>query len=282
MMKKYHRLPVTLLLLLVISQSVAAEPRVTVSLAPVHSLVSSLMQGVAKPTLLFADERDAATTMDPVQQSQILTADLVVWVGPGLEKSLAQLADRFPGIKQKLSTLSNTLPLLGKRGAKRIASSRQEDFEMSFWNDPRIAMIAVRQITPKLVRIDPDNTERYLDNEIRLLSRIKETEQQINAMLSPVESIPASIAGDIDPYFAHRFIAAADTHRAALDQGFVKVSRQETRRCQSTAKRSASAKPGTELYFQALKAEAKRIHDCAVSLQQSAAKTQHPALPTEG
>ena len=284
MIKKYLQLPVTLLLFLLISQSVAAAPRVAVSVAPIHSLVSSLMQGVTQPTLLFADSRDAIDSMDPVQQSQVLIADLVIWIGPGLEKSLAQMTDRFPSIEQKLSTLSNTVPLLRSRELGGITSSRQEAFEMTFWNDPRIAMIAVRQITPKLVRIDPDNTERYLDNEIRLLRRIKEAEQQISTMLSPVDSIPASIAGDIDPYFAHRFVAAANIRQTAPDPGLVKVSSQGPRSCQSSTKQTASsAKPGTELYFQALQAEAQRIHDCATSIHRSTANTKHSVpSPMEG
>lgn len=63
-----------------------AEPKVTVSIKPIHSLVSALMDGVAEPSLLIdgaASPHDFA--LKPSDAQQLQSADIVVWVGHNLE-----------------------------------------------------------------------------------------------------------------------------------------------------------------------------------------------------
>ncbi|MCH7794171.1 MAG: zinc ABC transporter substrate-binding protein, partial [Proteobacteria bacterium] len=79
-------------------QAAAAEtPRVVVSILPVHSLVAAVMEGLGAPHLLIrggASPHDAS--LRPSDARALSAADLVIWVGPGLEtfleKSLAALA----------------------------------------------------------------------------------------------------------------------------------------------------------------------------------------------
>ncbi len=81
----------TLLLTFVYCGTVAAkELNVIVSIPPLHSLVSSLMEGAGEPILLFDGDMDQTTVLDPFQKSQVITADMMVWVGPGLESPLEQ------------------------------------------------------------------------------------------------------------------------------------------------------------------------------------------------
>ena len=79
-------------------QAVAAEtPRVVVSILPVHSLVAAVMAGLGAPHLLIrggASPHDAS--LRPSDARALSAAELVIWVGPGLEtfleKPLAALA----------------------------------------------------------------------------------------------------------------------------------------------------------------------------------------------
>ena len=74
-------------------------PRVVVSVLPVHSLAAGVMAGVGAPRLLI---RGAASPHDaslrPSDARALSAADLVIWVGPGLEtflsKPLGALAGR--------------------------------------------------------------------------------------------------------------------------------------------------------------------------------------------
>ncbi|MCU7810636.1 MAG: hypothetical protein KZQ77_05300, partial [Candidatus Thiodiazotropha sp. (ex Notomyrtea botanica)] len=82
-----------LVLALFMTQSVFAAPRVVVSLPAIHSLVANIMHGVGEPVLLYDHESNTADTLDPFQKSELLTADLVIWIGAGLEASLSDMLD---------------------------------------------------------------------------------------------------------------------------------------------------------------------------------------------
>ena len=59
-------------------------------IAPVHSIVARVMQGVGAPELIVppgASEHDYA--LRPSEAARLQAADLVVWVGPGLTPWLA-------------------------------------------------------------------------------------------------------------------------------------------------------------------------------------------------
>jgi zinc transport system substrate-binding protein len=69
----------------------AEAPRVVASILPIHSIVSSVMEGVGEPTLLVppgASPHDFA--MRPSKAEALSKADLVVWVGPKLSSFLAK------------------------------------------------------------------------------------------------------------------------------------------------------------------------------------------------
>ncbi|MCU7930575.1 MAG: zinc ABC transporter substrate-binding protein [Candidatus Thiodiazotropha sp. (ex Codakia rugifera)] len=256
-------------------QSLAATPRVVVSLPPIHSLVSALMQGVGEPILLFQQEIDSTNEMDPFQKSQLLTADLVIWVGAGLESSMTGMLQQFPAVKDRFTTLSHTVPLLPRKGFNGIQSSRQISRDLHFWSDPRIAMMAVKQLTPLLVRIDPDHAARYLDNEILLLKRIKKTEREILAMLAPLDPIPEQFAAEFDPYFSHRFVRTV-SHSSESGIGLQKVSTYPTATCRGVGKAQQRIDPGPEHYFQIMHAKARHIHTCAKQLRNITITSENP------
>lgn len=66
-----------------------AEPNVVVSIKPVHSLVAAVMQGVATPELIVEGAASPHTyALKPSQAASLEQADLVFWVGPGIEAFL--------------------------------------------------------------------------------------------------------------------------------------------------------------------------------------------------
>lgn len=63
--------------------------KVVASIKPVHSLAAAIMQGVGQPQLLMEGNASPHTfAMRPSQARQLQSADLVFWVGPGLETFL--------------------------------------------------------------------------------------------------------------------------------------------------------------------------------------------------
>lgn len=68
---------------------------------------------------------------------------------------------------------------------------RDQTREMKFWFDPRLAIMAVRRIAPLLVHLDPEDQELYLDNEIRLVQKLKGLEPEIAVLIAPLGPLPA-------------------------------------------------------------------------------------------
>ena len=83
--------------LLSTSMLVADVPKVTVDIAPVHSLVSSVMEGVGKPDLIMpAGASPHEYQLKPSNAKSLEDADVVFWIGedltPWLENGLESLA----------------------------------------------------------------------------------------------------------------------------------------------------------------------------------------------
>jgi len=81
----------------------AEVPRVATDIAPIHSLVSMIMQGAGSPDLIIPPGASPHSyAMRPSEARAVAKADLVVWVGPSLApwleepmSSLAQGAERL-------------------------------------------------------------------------------------------------------------------------------------------------------------------------------------------
>ncbi|MEL0628203.1 zinc ABC transporter substrate-binding protein [Psychromonas aquatilis] len=86
----------------------AETPQVVVSIKPIHSLVSGVMEGVATPTLLVKKGSPHAYTLRPSEASALANADLVIWVGHEMESFLEKPLETVAGNAQKL-TLSEQL-----------------------------------------------------------------------------------------------------------------------------------------------------------------------------
>ena len=60
-----------------------AAPRVVVSIKPIHSLVASIMKGVAEPELILKGAGSPHTyQMKPADAELLQNAEIVFWVGP--------------------------------------------------------------------------------------------------------------------------------------------------------------------------------------------------------
>ena len=67
----------------------ADGPAIVVSIKPIHSLVASVMEGVGEPMLLVESGGSPhGYTLKPSQASAMADADLVIWIGEGMESYL--------------------------------------------------------------------------------------------------------------------------------------------------------------------------------------------------
>ena len=273
-MFRIHSIRLFLFVLLTgLTVQAGAAPTVLVTVPALHSLVSGLMDGIAEPQLLMNNPAASPDlTLSGSQLRMLANTDMIVWAGPGLERALHDAVEnKAPAARHKLVTLSATVPLLanGQKGGTDPANYRNDARNLEFWADPRLSVMAIRTLTPRLVRLDPDNTERYLDNEIALIKRLRGLEQK---MANAAAFLPEDLTGispAFNPYFLHRMqqpvivamemqhtdmIATADCRDPAIRKAAAGVSKYslDTQLDSSTAY-------GADFYFDMMEAETENL-----------------------
>ena len=93
---------------LAVAHANGSSPNVAVTIRPIHSLAASIMAGVGEPFLIIDQTHSAHdAALRPSQMQFIQDADLVVWVGPGVEYSLARSLNRIADASNVLTLANN-------------------------------------------------------------------------------------------------------------------------------------------------------------------------------
>jgi zinc transport system substrate-binding protein len=181
----------------------ADPPRVVTSIAPLHSLVASVMAGVAAPDLLLSgpvSPHDFA--LAPSDVRRIAAADLVIWIGAPLEsflaKPLAESGERQLGLLNVPAL--DALPFDNSGDDGNGAGP-----DPHIWLDPVRAIAIVAAVKDRLSRIDPDNAATYRANATALSDRLAKLEGTIRARLQPVAERPFIAFHDAYGYFSRRY-----------------------------------------------------------------------------
>lgn len=191
---------------------------VVVSLKPIHSLVAALMQGVAEPKLLLTDAQSPhSMTLRPSQMRMLNDADLIVWIGPALESSLAQILkpDRYRGELVSLIDTPNLhlLPIREHEGWRSHGEAHHHHHahpdpdsdtpihDTHIWLSPENAARMVRYLTRIVIGLDQSHREQYTQNSQALLARLQTLEGQIRAELEAVKNRPYVVFHDAYQYF---------------------------------------------------------------------------------
>ena len=163
-----------LLALLFIGPVQARDLQVVVSIKPVHSLLSGLLEGVATPVLLV----DGAASPwqfrpDRAQKRLLENADLVVWTGVELEPLLAAELKHIPARGRRIELLD--LPEI------KLLPSRHDDDRRDpwFWLDSRNMLILLDVLTHALIDIDPVRTHLYVRNRSRMLAVLSKVDREL-------------------------------------------------------------------------------------------------------
>ena len=199
----------TLILILTAATARAETPRVAVDIAPVHSLVAQVMEGVATPDLVVPAGSDAHhLALRPSDARKIAEADVVVWVGPALTPWLADPLDT-------LAPQAATLTLLETAGwihrdsldghSHAEAGHEAHPVDPHAWLDPEVAIAWVRAIRDTLSTTDPDNAARYAANADKTLRGLLSLHDRVAATLADVPGGTWIAPHDAFGYFADRF-----------------------------------------------------------------------------
>ncbi len=192
---------------------VLAAPRVAVSLLPVHSLVAGVMGDAGSPTLILpAGASPHAYALRPSDVRSVAEADLVVWVGEGLESVLAGPLQQARGAKVLTLSRDAGLTILpARRGGiwedevGPVGGVKGHGEDLHLWLDPGNAVRIVRRVAEILGRIDPTNRPKYEANAAGLVARIEAMDKRLAKWLSPLRDRPYIVFHDAYHYFERRY-----------------------------------------------------------------------------
>nr|CAD6603770.1 zinc ABC transporter substrate-binding protein [Rhizobium sp. Khangiran2] len=224
--------------ILLSASAAAAAPEVVVSIKPIHSLVASIMKGVGEPKLIVEGAASPHTfTMKPSNARAVEGADVVFWMGPGMEaflkKPLEALASDATVVELDDAEGLTKLPF--REGgafeaheqddeghgpnheetaeddhdhAGEAAEDDQPDhgeFDTHLWLDPMNAKAMAAAIEKALAEADPENAEAYAANLVSLNGRIDALDKEIAETVALVKDKPFIVFHDAYQYFEDHY-----------------------------------------------------------------------------
>ncbi|MBA97318.1 zinc ABC transporter substrate-binding protein [Sulfitobacter sp.] len=227
----------------------ADVPRVATDIAPVHSLVAMVMEGVGTPDLIIpSGATPHSYAMRPSEARALAQADMVIWIGPALTPWLADpiksLAPNAQSIE--LMAVAGTQLLANRTGvafeadkhdavatggaADQTVPSAQAEaetapahadgdvhaaggFDPHVWLDPENAKLWLGTIANALSARDQENAATYAANAAQGATQLDELQTRLEAQLAPLQGRPFIVFHDAYHYFEARFGVEA---RAAI------------------------------------------------------------------
>lgn len=208
-----------LLLALCWSLPVMAAPKIVVSILPLHSLVSGVMEGVGAPQLLIganASPHDYA--LKPSDARALSEADMVVWVGEDLETMLKRPLLSLAGKARvlELSRIEGMTLLPSRKGGvwgmephddhdAEQGSHAHGEMDTHLWLSPQNAQHIVAAVAEQLSALDAPNAKTYQANAAAMNKQIVALKTKLEAQLAPVRERPYIVFHDAYHYFEDAF-----------------------------------------------------------------------------
>lgn len=214
----------------------ASPPAVVVTIKPLHSLVSALMDGVGAPKLLIEGGGSPhGYVLRPSDARLLQQADLLIWVGASLETFLIRPVESLPRQIEVMSLAaalqSSLLPVRSGGGWEphthsghnhsHAASAHTADhdpahaehnytqlavnYDPHLWLSPTVAQQIAAEVAIVLMRLDPPHAAEYQVNLERLQAQLLALIDEIDAQLRPVRHLPYLVFHDAYQYFERDF-----------------------------------------------------------------------------
>lgn len=210
-----------------------AAPRVVATIAPVQGLVSMVTEGITTPQLLIpASSSPHGLALKPSDRQMLNDAELIVWVGPGLEDGLAKLLNRAPNAlllsavpglhwqkpvpddhdhsKEAAAKSQASRPPAPKSGEMIAITSETsakigQGLDPHLWLDARNAKLWIKAIAARLSKMDPANAAAYAANAAKADLVLTVVDSELQASLAPVKGRRFIATHDAYRYFAARY-----------------------------------------------------------------------------
>ena len=211
----------------------ADTPQVAVDIAPVHSLVARVMDGVGTPDLIIQSGASPHEySLRPSEAAALQNADLVFWIGPDLTPWLTDTIETLApdAAVTALMEADGTIELEFREGALFEAHAHEDDddhvdeahddhddeetgheghgqgaHDPHAWLSPQNAMTWLNVIAGQLSAADPDNAGAYFTNAAAGRTEMEALIGEVIATLDPVRDGQFLVFHDAYQYFEMDF-----------------------------------------------------------------------------
>ena len=199
----------------------ARATEVVASIKPIHGLVAGVMGEAGSPRLMITGAASPhAYQMRPSDAGALSAADLIVWIGAGMETFLDRpIAVLGSGAEVLTLHESAGLELLPSREGGIWRDEERElhvdahdghghdhgELDMHIWLDPGNARRIVDAVADALARIDPGRAGVWRANAGTMRMRIDVLESSLRERLAPVRARAFLVFHDAYGYFQHAF-----------------------------------------------------------------------------
>lgn len=201
----------------------AAPPSVVVSIPPLHSLATMVMDGVAVPDLLLKGGASPHSyALRPSESRRLAGADLVIRGGDALEvflrkplRTLARSASILTVVDidglEKLALRDSGAWALGEKDRDHDHDHghrhghADDDIDPHVWLTTGNARKIATAIAARLAELDPPNAVTYRRNAVQADMQLSALAVELDARLAPVRRAPFIVLHDAWQYFEHQF-----------------------------------------------------------------------------
>ncbi|MEJ5021397.1 zinc ABC transporter substrate-binding protein ZnuA [Ochrobactrum vermis] len=219
-----------------VNASFAAErDGVVVSIKPLHSIVSAVMQGVGEPKLIVQGAgSEHVYSLKPSDAEAIEHAKVIFWAGPSMETFLDKPIDTL-GDGAKVVALGEADGLTrlkfreggpfeahdhGAEGHDHAHDDKKDteaseaghdhhhghsEYDLHFWLDPQNGKVLAADIAKTLSESDPEHAAQYGKNAKDYGEKIDALTKAVASELEPVKDKPFIVFHDAYQYFENRF-----------------------------------------------------------------------------
>jgi zinc transport system substrate-binding protein len=170
--------------------------KIVASFYPIYEFVKKVGADKVDVSTLIPvgiEPHDFEPTIQQIQDAE--TADVVIFNGAGLEEwinriNTKQIVDASNGTKLVLTNNTN---------------EQRANYEPHIWLDPIMAEIEVKNIRDALIRVDPKNSQYYIDNAESFIRDLSTLDREIRTSLSSCSKDDFIAFHNAFTYFADRY-----------------------------------------------------------------------------
>ena len=188
----------------------AKEIKLLTSIKPLQLIATAIQQDIAQPDVLVpVGTSPHHYALRPNDLQRINNADLFYWIGPDMEIFLTKTIKN----RTNETVAIETLPEIQlKHFSDNPEQHDNHDHEHGagqvdphLWLSPKNANIVASKMVEDLIKLDPENMQKYQQNLKLFQEQLNKTDKQIKTQLSQIKLKPYFVVHETYDYFENHY-----------------------------------------------------------------------------